>query len=281
VIDTLNISLASEALLIPSLDSIRTIQSDWGTTLSGNYRNLQVKQRNDLVTISGSLQKFNRSESMSFEESRNAIFNLCETFSFEPSEAKVKRVDFAKNIKTECEPKIYYPFLGSHQHYFRSPYKNSLNYHNSLRVLSFYDKAKEQGISGHLLRYEQRYYKPTSVFKKELMLTDLITEEVYRYFLAKWQTDYRKIQKIKTIIPMENFKNPTQFFNYLIAVKATEIGSDLLSNQIKIAQRSGHLNKQNAKRIRDKMNRLSKSSFFENNDLINELDNKILKIIEA
>jgi hypothetical protein len=276
VIDTLNISLPSEALLIPSLEGIRTIQSDWGTTMTGNYRNLHIKQRNDNVSISGSLQKFNRSGSLSFDESKQAILNLCETFSFEPSEAKVKRVDFAMNIKTQFEPKIYYPFLGSHQHYFRSPYKHSLNYHNSLRVLSFYDKAEEQNISGNLLRYEQRYLKPETVFKKKLMLVDLLTEEVYRYFLNRWQTDYNKIQKIKTIIPMENFRNPKQFYDYLLALKATEIGSDLLSNQIKIAQRSGHLTKQNAKRIRDKMNRLSKSSFFEPNELINELDNKIL-----
>lgn len=277
MIDTLNISLSSESLLIPSLEGVRTIQSDWGTTMSGYYRNLYVKQRNDLVTISGSLQKYNRSQTLSEEESKRAILNLCEAFSFEPAEARVRRVDFAMNIKTQFEPKIYYPFLGSHQHYFRSPYKHSLNYHNSLRVLSFYDKAKESGISGNLLRYEQRYLKPEKVFNKKLMLVDLLTEEVNRNFLDKWRTDYSKIQKIKTLIPMENFKNPTQFFNYLIAVKATEIGSDLLGNQIKIAQRSGHLTKQNAKRIRDKMNRLSKSSFFECNELINELDEKILK----
>lgn len=229
-----------------------------------------------MVTISGSLEKFNRSICLSFRDNQEAIINLCNLFSFNPTEARLQRVDFAKTFKMQFEPKVYYPFLGSHQSYFRSPYKYSLNYSNTLRRLSFYNKAKEQNISGNLLRYEQRYFKPETVFKKKLFLADLLNEEVLNYFFSNWQTDYFKIQKIKNLIPMNNFKRPSQFFDYLIAKQATEIGNDLLFNQIKIAQRSGYLTKQNAKRIRDKMNRLSKSSFFEPNELIKELDQKIL-----
>lgn len=276
VIDTLNLVLPSDALLIPSLDGIRTIQSDWGITLTGNFRNLLIRQRNDNVSISGSLQKFSRTDSLNYEEGRKAIYSLCETFSFEPSDAKVKRVDFGQNIPTQFEPKTYYPFLGSHQYYFRSPYKHTLNYSNSLRQLSFYDKARERGVSGNLLRYEQRFFKPETIFNKKLMLADLLTEEVYQHFLNKWHRDYFQIQKVKNIIPMENFKNPTEFYNYLLASKMADIGSDSLTTQIRTAQRQGHLTKQNAKRIRDKINSLYRSKFFESNGLVNELDQKIL-----
>ena len=276
MIDTLTLSLSKESILVPSLEGIRTIQSDWGISTKGNYRNLLLSERNDLVTISGSLQKFNRSESLTFEECKTSIFNLCETFSFEPKEAIIKRVDFAKTLKTYFEPKTYYPFLGSHRSYFRSPYKNSLNYNNSLRVLSFYDKAKEQSITGNLLRYEARFLKPETIFKRKLYLVDLLTEEVYNHFLLRWKDDYQKIEKIKNLIPMETFRSPKQLSEFLEAKGANEIGQELIYNQIKIAQRAGNLSKQNAMRMRKRLKGLSRSTFFESNELIKELDSKIL-----
>jgi hypothetical protein len=276
MIDTLSLSLSKEAVLVPSLEGIRTTQSHWGISTKGNYRNLLLSERNDLVSITGSLQKFNRSESLTFEECKASIYNLCETFSFEPKEAMIKRVDFAKTFKTDFEPKSYYPFLGIHRSYFRSPYKNSLNYNNSLRVLSFYDKAKEQSITGNLLRYEARFLRPEMIFKKRLYLIDLLTEEVYNHFLSSWKNDYQKIEKVKNLIPMETFRSPKQLREYLEAKGANEIGRELIYNQIKIAQRSGNLSKQNAKRMRDKLKDLSKSIFFESNELIKELDSKIL-----
>ncbi len=280
VIDTLNIKLPIEAILVPSLEGIRTIQSDWGTTITGNYRNLRVSRNKEQITISGSLQKFNRSESLTFEECKEAIYNLCETFSFDPKEALIKRIDIAKTFKTQHEPKLYYTYLGDHRSYFRSPFKNSLNYSNSVRALSFYDKGKEQSIPGNLLRYEQKYLKPDLVFKRKLNLAAILTEEVYNYFLTNWRSDYHRITKIKTIIPMENIKTPSELFNYLIAFGLNGIGNDLLSNQLKIAQRSGTLSKQNAKRIRDKIKRLSKESFFESNSMIEELNKKINSTID-
>lgn len=275
MIDTLNIKLPIEAVLVPSLEGIRTIQSDWGTTITGNYRNLKVSRFNEQITISGSLQKFNRSDTLTFDECKEAICNLCETFSFDPIEAQVKRIDIAKTFQTLHEPNLYYHYLGDHRSYFRSLYKNSLGYKNSLRALSFYDKGKEQSIPGNLLRYEQKYLKPDLVFKHKLSLADLLTEEVYNYFLTNWRSDYHKITKIKTIIPMENIKTPSELYNYLMAFGLNGIGNDLLTNQLKIAQRSGTLSKQNAKRIRDKIKRLSKESFFETNSMIEELDKRI------
>jgi hypothetical protein len=278
LIDTISISLSSEAVKLPSLEAVRMTFSDFGESVKGNYRNLLISQFNGSVTISGSLQKFNRSESLTLENCRDSINHLSDTFSFDPSEARLKRVDFAKTIQTDFEPKIYYPFLGNHQRYFRSPHKDSLYYSNSLRVLNFYDKAKEQRISGNLLRYEQRYFKPETIFKKSLYLVDLLTEEVYSHFLINWRSDYNRIQKVKTLIPMEAYKKPSDFFTYLIALGASEVGNDLLFNQIKIAQRSGHLSKQNAKRIRDKMRNISKGKIYEPNQLIDELDEKINRL---
>lgn len=275
LIDTVTISLNSDSLLIPSLESIRTVQSDRGVSISGNYRNLFIKQSNNNTTISGSLQKFSRLFDESYDESKKAILGLCDTFSFEPSEATVKRIDVSKTINTDFEPKLYYQYLGAHQHYFRTPFKNSLYYSNTLRRLNFYDKAKESGIAGNLLRYEQRYFKPQSVFNKHLTLVDLLTEEVYHHFLTRWKNDYSRIQKVKTLIPMESLKSPKQFYDFLIAKQINEMGDDFI-NQIKIAQRAGYLSRQNAKRIKDKVSRINKSSFFEPNELIIELDKKIL-----
>lgn len=278
LIDTVKISLSSDSLLIPSLDRIKETKSDYGLTISGNYRNLFISKHNNSVSISGSLPKFSRNETMTFEEVKKSIYGLCETFSFEPEEARLQRVDIASTIKTIYEPTSYFQYLGTHSRYFRSPFKNSLYYTNSIRKLNFYDKAKEQNIIGNLLRYEQRYFKPETVFKKPLLLADLLTEEVYKHFLSNWKADYNRIQKAKTLIPMENFKTPTDFYNYLMAIASQQIGNETLSNQLKLAQRSGAINKQNAKRIRDKMSRLSKSKLFEANELILELDEKINKL---
>lgn len=276
MIDTLKISLRSEAVEVPDLVGISTIQSDWGLSTRGNFRNLLISERKDYVTISGSLQKFNRSASLTLEECKQSIHNLCETFSIEPKEALIKRVDFARTLQTTFEPKAYYPYLGTHRSYFRSPYKGSLNYNNSLRVLSFYDKGKEASLPGNLLRYETRYLKPETVFKRKLFLIDLLTEEVFNHFVKCWKQDYQKIEKIKKLIPMETFKSPKKLTEFLEAKGLNEIGRDLLYNQIKLAQRSGNLSKENAKRMRDRLTQISRSNFFEANDLINELDSKIL-----
>lgn len=280
MIDTLTISVKKEAVLVPSLERIRETKSMWGITTEGNYRNLTIRERNDLVTISGSLTKFLKYENVSnltFDECKEAIYSLCNLFSVEPEDATIKRIDFAKTINVDFEPKCYYQLLGNHRSYFRSPYKNSLNYSNSNRRLNFYDKAKEQRIIGNLLRYEKKFFRPDLVFNKKLLLTDLLTEDVFDHFTSSWKADYQKIEKVKKIIPMEKIRSPKLFFDHLAAMAASEIGRDSIYNQIQIAQRTGSLSKQNAKRIRDKMNRLSKSDFYRSNGLIDELDSKVFR----
>lgn len=270
-----------ESVLIPSLDRITTIQSDRGISKKGNYRNLVITKRTDgRISINGSIQKFlGANTNPSFEESKRAIFKLCETFSFSPEEAQVKRVDIAKDISTQFRPKAYYPFLSSHQYLLRNQHKNTLYYTNTSRTrcLAFYDKAKEQNTSGNLLRYEYRDFRPDNTFKKIVMLDDFLEEENYNVLLRNWQSNYQTIHKVKDLIPMESFKNPTQFFNFLMAAKLAELGSDFVNDQLKMAQKSQHLTKQNAKRIRDKLKQLNKPEMFSNNPLIEELDSKILR----
>lgn len=273
----MNISLHSDCLLIPSLEGISTTISDWGTKITGKYRNLVISQKNDRISISGSLQKFNRSENQSFTQTQDAIYQLCNTFSFEPSEAKLTRVDFQKTFNTTFEPKDYYPSLGNHSKYFRVNYKNSLYYTNTTRKLNFYDKAKEQKIPGNLFRYEMRYHRPEITLKRKLYLADLLTEEVYQFLLTSWQADYKNIEKIRQLIPMQNLTTPTQFFEYLEAKAINDIGFESINKQLRIAQRQNHLTKQNAKRIRDKMATLQRSDFYQPNELVNELDTKILR----
>jgi hypothetical protein len=268
-----------DAILIPSLGRITTIQSDWGTTIKGNYKNLEItKKANDMITISGSIQKFyGTTANLDFDENKKAILSLCDTFSFSPEEAQVKRIDIAKNISTQFEPKSYYPFLGSHQFLMRNYYKNSLYYGNKSRsrTLAFYDKAKEQNLKGNILRYEYRDFRPDMTFKKIVSLADLLKEETYNLLVSNWQSNYRTIQKVKNLLPMESIKNPKQFFEYLMALGQLGLGNDYVNNQLRIAQRAGFLNKQHAKRIRDKMNRLSNSQLFSQNSLVDELDSKI------
>jgi hypothetical protein len=271
-----NILIEADRLLVPDLTNTVKIVGEFGTRIQGNYRNLLIKQHTNYVSISGSIQKLIRTNECSFEKTKEGIEFLCDRFSFEPKEAKLNRFDFQKTFTTINEPKDYYTFLGNHKRFFRSTYKNSLYYTNSTRVLNFYNKAKEMQVSGNLFRYEMRYQRPELILKKKIYLDELMNEAFYSSLLTNWKQGYQQIEKLRQLIPMENLKTPTQFFEYLEAKAISDIGLTEIEKQIKVAQKTNTLTKQNAKRIRDKIRDLQKQDFYKDNDLINELDNKIL-----
>lgn len=274
MIDTLHIVLPAETVTLPSLEGVRYIHSDYGQTIQGHHRNLRVNQTSNTIRIQGSLQKWYRGDNfgnLQYQDDSKAISDLCHTFSFEPNEATLRRLDFGANISTTFRPSAYFPYLGRSQNYYRTDYRNTVNYINSVRTISVYQKDTRT------LRFETRYKKPEKSLKRVIALADLLTPEVYDFFLQRWREEFYRIEKLNEIIPLENMK-PDNLLDFLAAVGLQEIGPEPIRNHIKSAQRTGAIDKHKAKRFRDKIDSLlNDPRLAKPNELIQELNEKITK----
>jgi len=211
--------------------------------------------------------------------------NLCLPFHL----ANVTRIDVAQNIIVRYDEKSYYTFLGEAPYYNRLEQNNGLYYNNSKRQKLFYGKEHEQKVkrqpipdlyqNRNTLRYELRFRNRLreQLNRPEITARLLYDETFYRELVKRWKDEYFSIQKINSkIISMKPTGSTKDFAEQLALNTILEVGQSQFMKMVDVWQKTGAINKVQAKRHRIFIKRLSKvKKNDEGNELITELDKKI------
>lgn len=294
--DTINFSLEiNEEEFFKIKNSLNFSKEEYNNetnilTLKGKIENYNVFLKQDRIILNGSLCKFwlaNNIETLTKQQTAEAIQCLSDTLLLPIHKAKINRLDFAQNIITDYKPTTYYEYLGNCQYYNRFVQKSSIYYQNTLRKIIFYDKIEElknkkliipkEWKDKNVLRYENRFTKNvTKEFRlsEPLTMKNLTDTNFCKKVLQKWTQNYKAINKTnKTIIDMNKVKTEKDFEEALLAKCYSQIEFD---KQVEKARKLNIFpNKEYYSRSKAKhKKRLKKHSFVVSQQLI-ELDDKI------
>jgi len=219
MIDTIHIWLPLEKigkvdinLFTQNLYAMEEIRSDLGEyKIRGKLKNLSVLFTQSGISIKGSLSKFykgNNLKDLNNCEIKSALLKIGDALSIPILKAKLTRIDIGFNISMDYEPKYYFTGLGEKALMHRSLVNStSLYYKNTIKVLNFYDKNKEFyktsripenfKIEKNLLRYELRLNRKLGTFLncREILVSDLFNDEIYKKLVSIWGKDYFQIKK--------------------------------------------------------------------------------------
>lgn len=188
--------------------------SNRGYYIKGGIDNFRVSVSESGISVQGSLSKFyfgNNIQTLSLQQTFEAIQMLSDRLQVSLFEAKVTRIDFGTVLITNKSPETYFKYLGNKRYFERvQKTKHSLTYETKKRVLSFYDKsleAKKNKISipeqfkdKNLLRYELRFLNTvcTQLNEKEITGATLCKQAFYLKLVQLWKDEYTSIEKINT-----------------------------------------------------------------------------------
>lgn len=283
MIDTVRLRIPRELCEIPRLTNETISTYGHVTYRKGNIKNLNITEiNNDSVIIEGSLTKFatdNPFGNLNFEENKEAIQLLCDTFSMRPEDARVIRIDIARNIKVNYPPKYYEQTLIS-KRYLKREVHNSTYFGNDSTLLIFYDKVKEVKTKKkidckekNILRYERRFRQV-----KTLTLDMILQPDYYLALVKKWQQGYEDLIKDTAILDLKDIA-PKQFFKFLAAVGIRQIGIQKIFDQIRFHVKEKIIPRKTAYDYRRKISEiLDLEDIWMKEDLVMELDEKILGI---
>jgi hypothetical protein len=211
-------------------------------------------------------------------------------------EADVTRLDIATNFVVKYDSSLYYDSLGTLKNYTRSPLGTGIYYNGCNGKLVFYDKlldAKAKGMEiptlyagKNLLRYERRYQQRIckQLNRSELKVKTLYEEKFYIDIIDRWGDSYKAINKIKDIkkIDYQMIKTKTELYNQaLLYYIEGRGGLVVVLDELKQAQKGGHLNKHQAQDLRNKYSEVSNNKLYvQDNELILELDNKVNQVLK-
>ncbi len=115
--------------------------------------------------------------------------------------------------------------------------------------------------------------------RSELKVKTLYEEAFYIEIINRWVDSYKSINKIKDVkkIDYSMIKTKTELYaQALLYYIESRGGLIAVLEEIKLAQKSGHLNKHQAQDLRNKYNEVSNHKLYvQDNELILELDSKI------
>ena len=209
-------------------------------------------------------------------------------------DAPVSRLDIANNLMLKYDSSLYYDSLGTMNNFKRSTLGTGLYYKGSNGMALFYDKlldakAKKVEIPSlyigkNLLRFERRYQSRIckQLNRSELKVKTLYEEAFYIEIINRWVDSYKSIIKIKDVkkIDYSMIKTKTELYaQALLYYIESRGGLIAVLEEIKLAQKSGHLNKHQAQDLRNKYNEVSNHKLYvQDNELILELDSKINQV---
>ena len=132
-------------------------------TETGYLKNLFVRyDPAGVLYVRGSLPAYLRDsnvETMTRLEIQKAILRLAARLGFDPHFARVFQLDLAATMLMPRPVACYKSVLGSARGFERSLFKGTVIYSHTLRSLVVYDKAREAGVKGNLLRFEVQFIK--------------------------------------------------------------------------------------------------------------------------
>lgn len=270
-------------------------KNEYGEYLSGYLRNMKVKlSAKNLRVCDASICKFyhgNNFKTMNRETTRMVIEEISDLLQLPFNRATVTRIDFATNFNMEYTPKIYYPYLGTAQHYRRHEQPNGIYYMNNRRIMIFYDKIIEQKAKrnpippelsdSNLLRFELRYKnRLLEQFNRPHLIAETLYDEgFYNNLVTRWKDEYRKIQKINSelrkIRPTTSTKRLIDNFAFIGIHKH---GQQRILNQIEEWRHTSGVSGKQAFDLRQSVRRTSQlSSDYDGQDIISELTRKVME----
>ena len=258
------------------------------------------------LTIYGSIPKFiygNNFQGISKEDVTNAFDNLSHVIGADLYQGNVTRVDYASNLFMDFNPKLYYRFFGDSYKFKRIQYGTSVGWKGNkgqARYKTIEDKTAwakdtknkipEAFHDKHIIRYENRlqssnriahvlgmYVKPT--------LNDILRIENLLTIHEDWKRQFFKIQKQNNLIDYSNYmqKNyytPQEAITCYIMSLMNEAGEESLEDFMKFIREgqklgTGQTGYNNTSKFKKKIKELKTNWIRNNNDMINEIDEKV------
>lgn len=272
---------------------------------SGNLENLRVMVGPTQLKIQGSLTKYllgNNLEEMSLIQTKLAIEKLIDETRINLMQSKLTRIDVGVNIKTDLNPKLYYPYLGESRYYQRGVFKGTLYYDTETEVkqIAIYDKIKEakksaikQGLvlpthllTGPVMRIEVRYKKRLSkrFNRSEIQLQSLATPRFYQDLHYQLGNEYNTIQKVNAMIslPKQIPSTPKEGISVIAMYGLTQLGLDNALHLVEVWKAQGAFKrKEDYSRLRAMIKDLHNSpKRTTESELITELNAKVAIAID-
>lgn len=267
--------------------------SKFGKYIVGNYRGYKVVINRSKISFSNcSLARFmfgNNLKTLTRGTTKEAIMKMQDELRLPMKEANITRLDIAQHLPMKHIPSLYMPLLGECQYYTRLEQPNGINYQNTKRVKTFYNKTLEQQdknkalpeiySNAKLLRYELRFVSrlPQQFNMPKVNLSLLYSEDFYYMAVRKWRQEYLDIKKLSvntnSLIATGSSKC---LIEQLAAHTVINNGQDRLLKTIKEWQEFGAISKKQAFDLRKSVQKLTVASDKQSsNYLIQELDRKI------
>jgi hypothetical protein len=269
------------------------------TTITGKLENYVVTIKEEGIILTGSLCKLffgNNFQTLNRKSTEQAIIKMSDLLSIRVKDATITRIDVAENLNMNYQPDIYYHSLGEMGRFKRQEQPNGIYYRQSKKVLSFYDKIREQkdkhgfipdAINGNnILRYELRYIsRLLEQFNRNIITAStLFQNDFYDDLLNRWQLHYDTIRKNRILNIDINFTKMKDLEKLLLLKGAEALGGEkVLMQMIEQAKQRGVFQYQmQVKRMKDRIKNVCRSPRFTHlSDEVIELDTKVKEAVNS
>jgi len=188
---------------------IEIVDSSTGVYLKtrGRIKNLKIVQKESTLIITGSLAKYffnNNLNMLSIKTTEEALDKLSDELGVSFEKATVTRLEFGANIILEHPIYLYLECLLLKKKYLKRTYPTTVQYTQTIKALSFYDKLEEMKIkkeNKNVLRYEIKLNKQIGKILKwgKVKVSDLYDPIFFKMLKNRWLNEYNEILKKKKL----------------------------------------------------------------------------------
>jgi hypothetical protein len=253
---------------------------------AGKFKNLQVKINASCLTVSGSLAKYyfgNNLEILDRQTTKTAIEMLSDDLLLPIGEAQLYKLEFGTNLIMQQPVSQYFNALVSARYYERTSYKHGIQFINSQRSKSFYDKAAEMRRSKielpqelkskNILRYEVRIKERVPKQIGAVNLSEIVTPIFYRKITQRLQKEYFSIRQAHSLRNGARLNSRKQLHEFALAALVQMLGGVERAEENLI---SPDATKQQRSRMRATLREAaSQPDLSEPIEVLHELDEKI------
>lgn len=286
-----------------NLTSIKT-EYDRGTgTLDrviGKLKTLRVEANGNWLNISGSLPKFKNNENITpftLSDTKEVIQEIGDLLRINMGNTFLTEMEFGANIITDNEVDNYLQCLGERPYYEQGKHLHSVYYENKSKsyenCLIFYDKsieAKKKGMiipnqyqAANILRVEVRRKKRLAIQTGAGKCIDakmLYNPQFYNSQKLQLINDYQSIKKRANMeIDYTSIRKPSDCKDVLLAYLA-EQNPVIVAQFMEGVKSAGVFDRQQLRRAKESIIEGCKNGITLSNDLIKELDSKIMAIAD-
>lgn len=263
----------------------------------GDLKNLLVCQFKNGISVRGSLSKYyygDNLRTLTLDHTECAIDKLCLQLDVSFYDAIVYKMEFGTNFILNHPVGNYLILLNEYKKSKKTTFGNeSIYFKSSKKDLVFYNKTKEMNkkkiiipveykdLNNRIMRYEIRLNKRINEqFMKTVKLYHLYDEDFFFQVLTIWKDSYFAISKLKVM--KNNLTSYVNYKNYMISLALSNIQGKGLEYILKDIDLNRHFFKSTQEASRTKANirkLVNKNEYSLENDLIKELDEKVLKVL--